>query len=473
MGFNLVGALLFVSPWLALGYEMELQDPNWAHHVEYVERMVTQLEESEPGCWRTAVNLFGERSCADLNDESSLGLLALAFTECHLKAAGRRPLSSACARSMRVDSCTSTMNSEEFGVYTTFFTQTPALCYYIRGVAFRDDAREYIGKLLKATADAAQQLKKQAILQDELRNAAGSLLRTHGQLSQGLHELALAAEAAQARSLEQQQQLITEHKSSIDRVALLQREILAATQSTSLLSQSMKAAAVTCVVLVAAIVTPPVVLVSGGIVYYVGTHLINAVLHYCASTSGWTAAASVSSWWPPRPLALLLCEPVHAIWGQSFPALGIATLVHHKELIGIFVLLAAVRSVLWLVTGLGMGKCFGSRHTGSDPLAQRHLNAMQLQIIEMNNLLRRLHLDILEHCGRRAHNFAREASHMAIQPGHMAECDVHRLCRNAAQSTTYNEMLIDAAPSRVQPHRAAKSASSQRTPWSRRRSTRN
>mmetsp|Transcript_3979 Transcript_3979/g.8736 ORF Transcript_3979/g.8736 Transcript_3979/m.8736 type:complete len:510 (-) Transcript_3979:684-2213(-) len=335
----------------SVSVEVELLDPYWEQQLEAAEKVLSEMDTKDPGCWRTAVNLFGERSCSDLSDEGSLGLLALAFTECHLKSSGRRPLSAECTRTRTVESCTAAMNAEEFGAYTTFFTQTPALCYYIRGAAFRDDARDSVNKLLAAAAQAAKQLRTQSAMHEELREAARAVLDKHGEINHRMAELANAAAAAYSRSEYQQQQLISAHHESLKRVEQLQRDIQAATNSTGVLRHTAKLAALTLIVLAAAFAIPQRALLVVSAAAITAAYAANSLLNTCGtvfSPEG-DAASSLTNDTFPAASELwrgVLCGPLLLMLQRSetvSPALTEAV-SFWRELLVFFLLIATLRS---------------------------------------------------------------------------------------------------------------------------------
>ncbi|KXJ11268.1 Protein brambleberry [Exaiptasia diaphana] len=92
-----------------------------------------QAKAQNSECWKEAIaNL--EVGCKKLTDIEQ-SYLAVDFTNCHLKKSGRRTYN--CSRDKSIEDCTGNMDDTAFNAYTTFFTHTTNICFYLQSQAWQ------------------------------------------------------------------------------------------------------------------------------------------------------------------------------------------------------------------------------------------------------------------------------------------------------------------------------------------------
>jgi hypothetical protein len=106
-------------------------------------------------CWKKAIaNL--EVGCKKLTDIEQ-SYLAVDFTNCHLKKSGKKTYN--CSRDKSIEECTRDMEDLAFTAYTTFFTHTTNICFYLQSQAWQERTENTVSKLSRTSEEVAGQLE--------------------------------------------------------------------------------------------------------------------------------------------------------------------------------------------------------------------------------------------------------------------------------------------------------------------------
>jgi len=106
-------------------------------------------------CWRKAIENL-KIGCKKLTDVEQ-SYLAVDFTNCHLQKSGRKTYN--CSRERSIQDCTRNMDDLAFNAYTTFFTHTTNICFYLQSQAWQERTENTISKLSKTSEEVADQLE--------------------------------------------------------------------------------------------------------------------------------------------------------------------------------------------------------------------------------------------------------------------------------------------------------------------------
>lgn len=110
-------------------------------------------------CWQKAVEGI-EKRCKNLGDVEQ-SYLAIEFTNCHLSKSGRKIYS--CSRETQsIEECTGKMDDTTYLAYTTFFTHTANICFYVKSELWQNKMENTISKLSVTSQDVASQLEDSA-----------------------------------------------------------------------------------------------------------------------------------------------------------------------------------------------------------------------------------------------------------------------------------------------------------------------
>lgn len=110
-------------------------------------------------CWKKAVEGI-EKRCRSLGDIEQ-SYLAIDFTNCHMSKSGRKIYS--CSRETQsVEQCTGSMDDTTYLAYTTFFTHTANICFYVKSELWQQRTEATISKLAKTSQEVAAQLEESA-----------------------------------------------------------------------------------------------------------------------------------------------------------------------------------------------------------------------------------------------------------------------------------------------------------------------
>jgi len=122
-----------------------------------LEEFMTNAKRSD--CWKKAVEGI-EKRCKNLGDIEQ-SYLAIDFTNCHLSKSGRRIY--ACSRETQsIEECTGKMDDTTYLAYTTFFTHTANICFYVKSELWQQRTEDTIAKLSRTSLDVAAQLEDSA-----------------------------------------------------------------------------------------------------------------------------------------------------------------------------------------------------------------------------------------------------------------------------------------------------------------------
>lgn len=114
-----------------------------------------QAKARHSDCWKRAIENL-EVGCKKLTDIEQ-SYLAVDFTNCHLKKSGKTTYN--CSRDKSIEECTSSMDDLAFNAYTTFFTHTTNICYYLQSQAWQEKTEDTVSKLSKTSEEVAGQLE--------------------------------------------------------------------------------------------------------------------------------------------------------------------------------------------------------------------------------------------------------------------------------------------------------------------------
>lgn len=110
-------------------------------------------------CWKKAVEGI-EKRCKSLGDIEQ-SYLAIDFTNCHMSKSGRKIYS--CSRQTQsIEQCTGSMDDTTYLAYTTFFTHTANICFYVKSELWQQKTEDTISNLARTSQDVASQLEESA-----------------------------------------------------------------------------------------------------------------------------------------------------------------------------------------------------------------------------------------------------------------------------------------------------------------------
>ena len=188
-------------------------------------------------CWKKAVAGM-EKRCKNIGDIEQ-SYLAIEFTNCHLSKSGRKLYS--CSRDTQsIEECTGKMDDTTYLAYTTFFTHTANICFYVKSELWQQRTEDTISRLSRTSQDVAAQLedssqKQRLVLENQntsLKNQK-KIISNEIHLSETLRNSTLNAK----KSFEDMKQSALEQKKifsetfdsvfkSVERVQKLQSMIL-------------------------------------------------------------------------------------------------------------------------------------------------------------------------------------------------------------------------------------------------------
>ena len=200
-----------------------------------LEEFTTNARRSD--CWKKAVEGI-EKRCRNLGDVEQ-SYLAVDFTNCHLSKSGRKIYS--CSRETQsIEECTGKMDDTTYLAYTTFFTHTANICFYVKSELWQRRTEDTISKLSRTSQDVAVQLEDSAqkqLLVLEKQNTSlenqKKIISNEIQLSETLRNSTLNAKRAfedMKQTAVEQRELFSETFDSVfksvERVRKLQSMIL-------------------------------------------------------------------------------------------------------------------------------------------------------------------------------------------------------------------------------------------------------
>ena len=115
-------------------------------------------------CWKDAMVLT-QTGCERLNDDVQ-GRLALAYLNCFLDLQGRHKYE--CSQDETLEECTKVMEDSDRSSFTTFFTHTQNVCYFLRAQVWNEATENTISMLAESSSYVASQLHESSQLQAEI-----------------------------------------------------------------------------------------------------------------------------------------------------------------------------------------------------------------------------------------------------------------------------------------------------------------
>lgn len=115
-------------------------------------------------CWKDVV-IFTQKGCQRLTDDMQ-GRLALSYLNCFLELQGRRKYD--CDTAQTLEECTIDMHDADRGSFTTFFTHTQNICYFLRAQVWSEVTENTIAALAQSSSQVASQLHESSQLQAEM-----------------------------------------------------------------------------------------------------------------------------------------------------------------------------------------------------------------------------------------------------------------------------------------------------------------
>ena len=102
-------------------------------------------------CWLTAMSKL-QAGCTDLTDQSQ-ARLALSFTNCFLAQSGQRVYP--CDDEEDMAECLQLVDNNAFTAYSSFFTHTQNMCYFLQSQAWQEQTDNTVHKLSSSSAAVA------------------------------------------------------------------------------------------------------------------------------------------------------------------------------------------------------------------------------------------------------------------------------------------------------------------------------
>ncbi|XP_060072757.1 uncharacterized protein LOC132552588 [Ylistrum balloti] len=117
-------------------------------------------------CWRGAITVI-EKGCKQLTHVVQ-SRLALSYLNCFL-ADQDRPIYP-CDLDQSVASCTKYMSDVDRGSFTTFFTYTQNICYFLESQVWHQETEQTITRLAHSSEDVADRLEESSKMQESMIN---------------------------------------------------------------------------------------------------------------------------------------------------------------------------------------------------------------------------------------------------------------------------------------------------------------
>jgi hypothetical protein len=115
-------------------------------------------------CWKDVV-IFTQTGCQRLTDDMQ-GRLALAYLNCFLELQGRMKYD--CNQAQTLEECTRDMRDADRSSFTTFFTHTQNICYFLRSQVWNEITENTIAELAQSSSQVASQLHESSQIQAEM-----------------------------------------------------------------------------------------------------------------------------------------------------------------------------------------------------------------------------------------------------------------------------------------------------------------
>lgn len=115
-------------------------------------------------CWKNAIVTI-QTGCKELDDEIQ-SRMALAYLNCFLALQGRPAYS--CQTTDSIEHCTKDMSDGDRGSYTTFFTHTQNICYFLESQIWQENTEKTVSRLSDSSLMVASQLEESSELQTKM-----------------------------------------------------------------------------------------------------------------------------------------------------------------------------------------------------------------------------------------------------------------------------------------------------------------
>lgn len=179
-------------------------------------------------CWTAALEEL-DSGCRGLTEDVQHHL-ALQFTNCFLIKTGRDPYP---CSDQEVTECVRPMTTEAYGSYTTFFTHTQNICFYLLAQIWQESTERTINHLSDNSETVARQLENSSHLQAELMRKQNDSLRNQEKLLESGEELKNSLQESSAdvhKMMSEFKEATSEQKALIfevfDRVSQLQSIVM-------------------------------------------------------------------------------------------------------------------------------------------------------------------------------------------------------------------------------------------------------
>jgi hypothetical protein len=137
-------------------------------------------------CFQNALARL-ESNCQHMNEEQRRRL-ALNLLECHLDNSGRADLNCFDDDLRTVRQCTSTMDSQAFALYTSFFIDVDHICFFLAQEAWLARVQNVVGALEMTSNSVALELTRMENKTRLIAHTVAQLEHAHHMLMDGLRE---------------------------------------------------------------------------------------------------------------------------------------------------------------------------------------------------------------------------------------------------------------------------------------------
>ena len=180
-------------------------------------------------CWKNAMITI-QTGCKRLTDDLQ-SRLALAYLNCFLQGQGRDIYD--CDMSQPFHKCTANMKDVDRGSFTTFFTHTQNICYFLEAQVWHELTETTIDRLSVSSSHVATKLEESYELQNELMKQQNESMKTQEQILSNAANLSdiISQSSSNIHSMfedfkkttQEQRMLITD---VFDRISKLQHMVL-------------------------------------------------------------------------------------------------------------------------------------------------------------------------------------------------------------------------------------------------------
>ncbi|XP_055883442.1 uncharacterized protein LOC129925911 isoform X1 [Biomphalaria glabrata] len=184
--FYLVMTLFTWNIAVVWGFQSPVDHTRYQEGKKQYDMMQSQSEMPKYGnCWREAVMLI-HSECKHLTDLVQ-ARLALAYLNCFLEIQGRTRYE--CSGTSEIQSCLQNMNDADRSSFTTFFTHTQNICYFLQAQVWQEETEYTINKLSVTSSQVADQLETSQVLQKDMLASQNQSLKNQEELINQAHSL--------------------------------------------------------------------------------------------------------------------------------------------------------------------------------------------------------------------------------------------------------------------------------------------